>query len=1050
MKLTSIALLILSLSPAVLAPSAFADDDTPPASRSTQSAREIQIRQLDEKALWAKKTALRDLMGIAQRNQNPAQAPGLLLRQAELQQEMGAIEYRIAFSKANATRRPANLSAYNAYMRASIAPLNMLLTKYPNFHQIQRIYYLRGKAFTEIGDSNHAIADYKYLVNTWPKSADAQLAYVDLWTFMVDRKDYKGAIEYIGRYGLREDDKYYNIALEKLAWCYYYLGDFEKALRYTETELRGAKGLERDKALANYSLFYSAGLEHRAPGITAANALPRFRSTVQDDDLGKVLVSYAYLLRTKEYDAELNTLKNQAFADGVSDLYLSDLVVVDLENQLNRQRFGDMKHTVEQEIELYSKSDELKKDPKRTNKIKASITEIIPELQKFLAHDPGSSAKALAGTLRLCYQFMLESSGGDNLAKARIHFNMAEVSIEMKDYEGGVAHYRWVVDNVDQKTMPGRKLALDSNVKSIESRYGAIKAQGWTAKELVAKPFTTEPKQLPEPIAQWMGWIDGFPKNAMIQTKVDGIAFEADRLYYSFGYVEKATQRLLDFVTTYPTSSSAVPAASLVLDTYIASQKWQDAHDLAEKFAQIKEFRGTDFQKRVEGISVDTYCKLLDSSYQAKDYATVLKKADEFLATNPNNKRRGDVLELAANSALGMGDKPKAAEYLAKLQAVGGEKTEVVQLALMTNGSIAEEKYNYAAAAKDYLQKVNTTHSVDQEMRTKILLLSWLSGDAALLQSAYSSPMICGKKKDAPCPDYKQRLDKGQAPKGSALAKLQNEPEKLSIKHRSDILVAIPAEWEKIDPLDKYSLLSMLSSRVPASFHELRTQIREAAPVKLDQNSIAKRNAMIETAQGVAEKISELPWTRIKVLVLRDSAGLYDDLAKEIREIKPPKGLAGKDLQDFQQALADASQPFAQKRDELQKTELQLASQPGAEASPSEASSWGTELANSLPAPDKQNQKLLVSAFREALADSNFPKAGFLIQRAQTGDKDGNAVDAGTLAMMKAAILARTGAVIEAMNELKDAPSSVVQNARTRFESKNRAPAGDTPPGDMQ
>jgi hypothetical protein len=36
------------------------------------------------------------------------------------------------------------------------------------------------------------------------------------------------------------------------------------------------------------------------------------------------------------------------------------------------------------------------------------------------------------------------------------------------------------------------------------------------------------------------------------------------------------------------------------------------------------------------------------------------------------------------------------------------------------------------------------------------------------------------------------------------------------------------------------------------------------------------------------------------------------------------------------------------------------------------------------------------------------------------------------------------------MNELKDAPSSVVQNARTRFESKNRAPAGDTPPGDMQ
>lgn len=974
--------------------------------------------ELDEKALWAKKSAVRALTAVARKESKSPNAPALLLRLAEMNEDIAAIQYRLTFAKAT-PQKPADTSEYISYMNAAIEPLNRLITAYPNFKSISRAYYLRSKALAEMSRTNEAISDLRHLVSTWPTSHDASVGNMDLWRLLIQQKDYTSAIQAINRYGLKPTDKYYHAALEKLSWCHYYLGAVPEALRYTESELASVKGLERDKALSNYALFYVTGVERHTPGVDPNDALARFRKSASGNDLGTLIVSYAYLLRAKALDPQLDAFKDGALKENIPDTFKSDVLLIAFENQYNRRKVVDMKASAEQEIALVTKSSIVRKDVRRFGKVKTTFNDTIPGLQKLLVGAPEQQSQAISATLRICYQFMLESSEGDVFEQSRIHFNMAEVSLEMKEFTPATEHYRWIVDRLNDGKKEHQELFQLASIKALDSRYAEIKQNGWAPTNLTAKKLNVSGREVPKPVMQWIGWIDQFPKAAFLTKKADAHAFEANRILYSFDQVDKATSRLLTFAEQWPTSSFAVSSASLVMDTYIASEKWDDAYVLAKKYLAVKEWKGTPFAARLVDLASDIYCKVLDHSYRDKKFDLTIQSAEAFVAENPTSKRRGDMLELAANAALATGNRVKASEIFKKLLDSGTKKPEITSLAYMTQASLSEEKFDFAEAAKSYRVAAAQAGTISDDLRAKILLWSWLSGNPKDLDETLGSERICqrGKGKEL-CAQYVRRYEEtyGAVPKSAEdrssapIARLAVR-EKIPNKERTDLLKSLVDEWTKRDAMERAAALPILVSRIPEQFRALRERIQKISPLELNRASIAKRTRLIEEAQSTVEKIAAIPSMRIHLDLIREIAVLYEDAAHDLLGVPISRAIKGDARKEVKQALAEGAASFTAKADELHKAEHELASQKGIEATPEQANRWATLILQQVDGKAVGNW---FEPFKQALDKGDWQLSAFLLERPGVAPEP--------LSLLRAAMLARSGATAEALEEIRHLP----------------------------
>ena len=357
---------------------------------------EAQARHLDEEALKTKRIALKSFSGILPRYHNTPQEPVFLLRQAEMIQDIAAIQYRLTFGKdslkngssryEDKTDKKIDLSSYQKTMKDSLTPLNQIVASYPKFAKLPHVIRMRAKAYQELGFIEESLRDLKYFVATWPSSPEAPLAYSDLWALLIQKKYYQEAIEYINKYGLRLNDKYYQVALDNLEWCNFFLGSVGQAIQYAETALETSQGMARDKAVSNLALFYATGVEKKDPGTPPDLALTRFKKSVSGSDLEKIAISYGYLLRSKALDEALEQFKSAAYADSaVSNTARSDLLILSSENELNRQNYAQMKISIDQELDLIRKVPEMKKNLKVMNKAKSSLASSAQALQKTLA-----------------------------------------------------------------------------------------------------------------------------------------------------------------------------------------------------------------------------------------------------------------------------------------------------------------------------------------------------------------------------------------------------------------------------------------------------------------------------------------------------------------------------------------------------------------------------------------------------------------------------------------------------------------------------------------
>jgi tetratricopeptide (TPR) repeat protein len=1028
---------------------------------------EVQTRLRDMTAVQSYMASVAKLAVLAQQKQNTGLEAPILFRIAETLYKVAAIRFRVAhsFAGAAAPGTPAatpNFREYHAVLSQLTKTCSRIIERFPKYPELARAFYLRGQANKELGADGEAIRDFKHYIDNYPRKADLISAHMSLFDVFLKAEDYRSAITYHRRLEKAAQEQYYPLVLDHLALAHYSLGEVPEALHYLELELsampaaevRPGAYSEREKVLRNAALYYFSAVNSGRADYTIGGAVGFFVRLKPGMLMSKVLAHFANLLRSSGRDDDLETLRKSVTAAGMSGVESAEVLFACLEVAANKLRFDRLKESSEL---LFTAASQTGVGSKTSERMQSILNEAASNVQRiFLKTKPGPEHALISAGLLSLYQAMHKVASTD-AARQKIDLNIAETYFALKKHEIAAAYYRRVAD---AKVVDGEKIAALARLRSVASGYEAISEKGLIPKQLDVRSISTAaPAKMAPEVAQWIGWLDQY-QAGKVHDPVDSYLFEAGRVVYASGAVEIAIDRLKALLAAYPASKHSIASSSLILDTYVASRKWDEAHQLAIDL--MVAMTPTDPEKvayraKLLIVAGEAFFKTAEVMYEKADYEATIKRAEIFLKSYPLSTKKEACLALAGNAALALKDKPRAMVFLTPFLVDPNMRQDVRGVAMLTRAAIAEENWEFAAAASDYREyfklpsKAWGLAPADlKALRSKALFWGWISGRSELLGAALGTPGVCPLEAADECFKYTalrtladpaHRNDPKFGKRAFELIKKITGPSRviwavaalenyrnLSLNERSQVVDIVSAEWGAQDPLIKYALLSPISRTLGPALRQSGLELRELSKLKLDKAAIDRRTRLVAKLEGVVNKVVELPWARLRVAALGELGSVYADFARDLEALPAPAGLAGEDLAAFKQTIGELKAPFSTKASRYRQQALEIAAQSGVEGSAyadialaadpkvrvfrPAGSLTGIELFGALKfaAPLPQ----LATA---AIKESNWAMLAFLIQEAQ----ERKLLNEGELAAARGLSLMVAGAQAESLPELQTA-----------------------------
>lgn len=1065
---------------------------------TASNGREEYERDVDEVALASQEKAASKLVALLKKYRKSHQEPVLLQKLAEVQQQSAAIRFRIAHSAAHGGKKAVDLASYQKNMKQSIETLTELINRFPHFEELATSYYMRGKAYEEIDNKQLATKDYLHLVSQYPNANETISAYMALAEFCIQDNNHAKAIEYLGEVEKHPDDSHYPFALYKLAWAHYNLKNIPRSLSYVERHVAYYSGKAttsdialRENMLLDSTVFFLEGFEQKLPQYQVSEALPYFKKLESGPILGKMLLRYAKLLRSHSHDLALNAWKDHVLVSESDRAESLDVLLTAYEHQLNNRKFALLTDSAQDMVRLY------KTHPQFEGFIKAqkALLDTADLLQKMVIKNKGADGVVqLSTTLATIYDSFTKVVDEKDPRIPGVHYNLAETLFEIKEYDKATEHYRWVVDHgkwvagETTQTAKGKVAVQDASLKAIASRYEVLRNKQLIPTELSAQPLSAQADKSIDPLLnQWLDWISTHISRT--KDSIDNFYFEANRALYAHGRLETATDRMRKFALKHPDSRYAIPSASLTLDTYIVSSEWEKANDIANEFLEVKAWKKNDYSKKLAVIAADTAYKTIEILYKAKDYKATIKRTENYLKNYPDSNRLPEALNLAGNSALGLNEKDKAIHYFSRLISETPKAASVPE-ALLARAVLQQEKYNFAASAKDYRSYValpssqlKISEDKKDDYRKKILILAWLSNETGLMKEALANKGICSESMSVECDKYEalyriasqgnsvdaelsekafDQVRKGQKENKSIWAALALQGAKeFGFRDRLVLIRQLASGWDELDPLVKFNLLPVISSSIPRAFQLNRMAMREVAPLRADERYITRRVEVIREMENAAAKVVKMPWSRVRAATLSEIAELYLDLSKGLQNLPAPKSLADAEKAAYEETVRKLVIPFEEKGQEMRNKSFEIASRfaieddtfsavadPFFRDNPSLAKRLkpgrvlskpqGINLVmldngdlsgkwDALKADSSDPSMILKYHWNRALNQKIWQQVAFFLQEAQQK----SLISSGTLGLMKAVAYTQAGAKGEALIEIEEAIKDV-QQARSK------------------
>ncbi len=612
----------------------------------------------------------------------------------------------------------------------------------------------------------------------------------------------------------------------------------------------------------------------------------------------------------------------------------------------------------------------------------------------------------LGGQIASVYEAFTKIVDEDDSRVRTIHVNLAETLFAIREFNSAATQYRWILSHGSwsesektPKSVTGGITVPQASLRAIAARYEALRQRNLVPGELTAKAAPQADRgNLDGQVKEWVSWIDQHADEAGMGG-LDNFVFEANRVLYSQGQINLALERLNRFALKYPASKFAVPSASLVMDTVIASArsngKWDEVVKTADTYIAVSEWAKSPFGKRVYAIAADSQFKLAESLASRKDHAGAIEQSKRLLSRYGSHDRAIDAMAVAANAAMAMNQRDQAISFYSQLAA--RPEKDVSLPALKTIAKIEEERFALGAAAQahqNYLARAQLTSGDAQALRRRILSLAWMGGDASQLSQLLSQKPYCTGSLRADCERYGALVQlMGSKPSASVAFRNANKApahvraiwataalesfEQLLPGQRHQMIGVLAKHWPQTEAMAKFSLAPRLTKSIPKVFATDRELIRRSSQLVADERVILKRINQIRTMEEAAAVAARLPWTETRGLVLTQVGGSYEDLASGLKDLPAPKGLSKAEQKTYEQMVAKLARPFEQKAQTVRSQSRALLA---SSKTSLDASDLGWSGANYNTGT---KEEIFRARWKQALSSQNWPMVAYFIQEAE-------------------------------------------------------------------
>ena len=555
------------------------------------------------------------------------------------------------------TALKANNTESRKWQDKSIKLYKQILSSYSTFARADEATFYLASALKDTGQPKEALDQFTHLVKTYPESQYVPDAYVQIGEHYFDENNaYKALLAYQKATAYR-DSKMYGFALYKLAWCYYNVGEYRKAI-------------DTMKSVVKYST-----AAQQAGGTGKSNLQLQeeaFRDLVRFfADAGEMDEAYEYFKSLGKTDLIRDMLKRLAstyFEQGKFEDCIQTYRRLIAEDP-NAPGAPDYQNEIIQAYRKIGKKedtlaeiDKLRRTYGKTSawaRANATNQDAINEAMRFIeknlrsvALDYHAEAKKLGTganarkTYDLAYSaystYVEEFPAGEHAYEMRYAFG--ELLYTLKKFDEAYVQYMEVVkiDAKGQHSMFCAESAIFAakEMVKVEEKEGKVQKADAKNKTAILTMTDWEQKQL---VA-----LDQYAKLYPQSDKTIGVIYQAGYLFYNKNMFKEASERFRTVIAMNPKSKDAMTAANLILDSLNLIEDWSTLKEVAKAFYDQPNLGDTAFKKELYSVYERSSFKLIEETYK-KD-SDQAKAANAFMAFY-NEFPASEVGDLALNNA---------------------------------------------------------------------------------------------------------------------------------------------------------------------------------------------------------------------------------------------------------------------------------------------------------------------------------------------------------------------------------------------------------------
>ena len=538
-------------------------------------------------------------------------------------------------------------TASKAMHDKSIRLYGIILDNYPTFPRADEAQYYLASALDDLERDDEALRAYIELVKHYPQSDYVPAAYLQIGEHQFDEGEvFKATLAYKKASAYRHHE-YYALALYKLSWCYYNLGEYGLALDTIKRVIvwsdetletgddRGTYDLRED-AYRDLVRFCADGgdLDECVHFITVRGRQDLVRDTM-------VRLGRTYVDQGKNEDALL--LYKRLIASEPNHLdsasYQAEIVAIS-------RKMGRIDETVD-ELERWlrdygprsawaqanaTKPDALVEQRDRAAKDLANLAIAWHQESRKLGTGPRAERLAAAAD-QLYGVYRSEFEDGSHLYE--VTFAHAELLFARKDYAAAYAAYGEVVE-----ADPKGKHGLFSAEAAIHS-----------ASALAGEPGTPD-GLAPIPLEEWeqkhLEALDRYVALYPDGPKVQFAQFKGAWLLYHHNEFAQAAPRFRVVIAQDPKSQEARYAANLILDSLALVEDWATLEETSLAFHQQEDLGDQAFKEQVFEVHERASFKGIEADRERSgDDLAAARSLVSFVEAFPDS----EVADLALNNA---------------------------------------------------------------------------------------------------------------------------------------------------------------------------------------------------------------------------------------------------------------------------------------------------------------------------------------------------------------------------------------------------------------